>query len=154
MRNELEKDIKRLQKEVATLKEENLRLNREKNEISQEYMDFKIRSDDIVTKLRGIELYDPLLIPGNISLTRCIATTVGKLAAASLAERDKSGDSRGSGAGKLYPPSPSAAANAMNGIRDKLNFGKSSLASSSAAVSYTSAGNPATQPGIVILDDD
>jgi hypothetical protein len=52
-RLELEKEIKRLQDEVASLMNENLQLKRDKADVEQQFIDFKVKSEDTVTKLRG-----------------------------------------------------------------------------------------------------
>jgi predicted nucleic acid-binding Zn-ribbon protein len=52
-RLELEKEIKRLQEEVARLSAENQQLRRDKEDVEQQFIDFKIKNDETVTKLRG-----------------------------------------------------------------------------------------------------
>ena len=52
-RLELEKEIKRLQDEVAVLIRENQQLKRDKEDVEQQFMDFRTKNEDIVVKLRG-----------------------------------------------------------------------------------------------------
>jgi predicted nucleic acid-binding Zn-ribbon protein len=52
-RLELEKEIKRLQEEVVRLSAENQQLRRDKEDVEQQFIDFKIKNDETVTKLRG-----------------------------------------------------------------------------------------------------
>jgi hypothetical protein len=52
-RLELEKEIKRLQDEVTNLMSENMQLKRDKEDVEQQFMDFRIKSEETITKLRG-----------------------------------------------------------------------------------------------------
>ena len=52
-RLELEKEIQRLQEEVSHLVSENLQLKRDKEDVEQQFIDFKTKNDETVTKLRG-----------------------------------------------------------------------------------------------------
>mmetsp|Transcript_3408 Transcript_3408/g.5647 ORF Transcript_3408/g.5647 Transcript_3408/m.5647 type:complete len:607 (+) Transcript_3408:31-1851(+) len=78
IRMELEKEIKRLQTEVSTLQNENTQLRTDKEEVEQQLIKYKVKSDEIITKLRG------------------------EIAAIKI--HNKSAADRGAGAGKLYPP--------------------------------------------------
>ncbi len=53
MRNELEKEVKRLQDEIQSLKNENKQLKEDKEDVERQFIDFKLKHDSIVTKLRG-----------------------------------------------------------------------------------------------------
>jgi ABC-type phosphate transport system auxiliary subunit len=53
MRNELEKEVKRLQGEISSLKTENKQLYEDKQDVERQFIEFKIKHDHIVTKLRG-----------------------------------------------------------------------------------------------------
>ena len=53
MRSELEKEVKRLQDEVASLKNENRQLKADKEDVERQFIEFKVKHDNIVTKLRG-----------------------------------------------------------------------------------------------------
>jgi hypothetical protein len=53
MRNEFEKEVKRLQDEILHLKQENKHLKADKEVIEQQFIDFKIKHETIVTRLRG-----------------------------------------------------------------------------------------------------
>jgi hypothetical protein len=53
MRNEFEKEVKRLQDEILHLKQENKHLKADKEHIEQQFVDFKIKHETIVTRLRG-----------------------------------------------------------------------------------------------------
>ena len=52
-RLELEREIKRLQDEVAHLVSENLQLKRDKEDVEQQFIEFRVKSEDTITKLRG-----------------------------------------------------------------------------------------------------
>lgn len=54
MRNELEKEIKRLQDEIVGLKGENKQLKADKEDTEKQLMDLKAKTDETVTKLRGV----------------------------------------------------------------------------------------------------
>lgn len=54
IRLELEKEIKRLQDEVATLRAENKQLQIDKMAAEQQLLHNKQKSDDIISQLRGI----------------------------------------------------------------------------------------------------
>lgn len=54
VRNELEKEIKKLQDEISALKVENKQLKLDKEDVEKQFIDFKAKSDDTVTKLRGM----------------------------------------------------------------------------------------------------
>lgn len=58
-RLELEKEIKRLQDEVASLINENLQLKRDKEDVEQQFMDYRVKTEDTITKLRGISEHPP-----------------------------------------------------------------------------------------------
>jgi hypothetical protein len=60
-RLELEREIKRLQDEVAHLVSENLQLKRDKEDVEQQFIDFRVKSEDTITKLRGIP-HPPLIL--------------------------------------------------------------------------------------------
>ncbi len=102
IRNELEREIKKLQLEVQALRAENSQIRGEKEDIARQFLDHKIKTEDIVTKLRG----------------RLAAVSLGK------GEKQASGKmaDRGKGAGKLYSPSPQSAQQARQQVRDRLNF--------------------------------
>jgi len=89
---ELEREIKRLQDEVAALSSENRQLKRDKEDVEQQFMDFRTKNEDIVVKLRG------------------------KIASYTLANPEALPSDRGAGAGKMYAPAHSAvkSANALN----------------------------------------
>ena len=53
MRSELEKEVKRLQDEVSALKNENRQLKADKEDVERQFIEFKVKHDNIVTKLRG-----------------------------------------------------------------------------------------------------
>ena len=56
IRTELEKDIKHLQDEVIELKRTNEVLKSDKLNAEQQLVEQKIKSDDIIVKLRGTKL--------------------------------------------------------------------------------------------------
>lgn len=53
VRIELEKDIKLLQEELAALKHENRQLRSDKEDVERQFIEYKIKSEDSITKLRG-----------------------------------------------------------------------------------------------------
>lgn len=53
MRIELEKEIKKLQDEISSLRNENKQLRGDKEDVERQFIEFKIKSEDQVTKLRG-----------------------------------------------------------------------------------------------------
>ncbi len=54
IRIELEKDIKTLQDEVSALKAENKQLRADKEDVEQQFIEYKVSNEKRVTKLRGI----------------------------------------------------------------------------------------------------
>lgn len=81
VRSELEKEIKKLQDEITSLRAQNKQLQADKEDVERQFIEFKIKSEDLVTKLRG------------------------KIAALALAQQKGSID----GTGKLYPGPPPTA---------------------------------------------
>lgn len=60
VRLELEKDIQRLESDLKTLREENEQLQSDKRLVEQQFMDYRVKSEEKITKLRGktdISLY-------------------------------------------------------------------------------------------------
>lgn len=53
VRIELEKDIKLLQEEVAALKHENRQLRSDKEDVERQFIEYKVKSEEAITKLRG-----------------------------------------------------------------------------------------------------
>eukprot|EP00981_Chlorochromonas_danica_P000730 scaffold156_cov173-Ochromonas_danica.AAC.18 len=76
-RIELEKELKKLQDEIAILKTENKQLISDKEDVERQFIEYKIKNEDLVTKLRG------------------------KIAAMSLAQQQRPVE----GHGKIYPQS-------------------------------------------------
>eukprot|EP01032_Pedospumella_encystans_P012611 gene12611-14580_t len=99
-RLELEKEIKRLQDEVAALARENQQLKRDKEDVEQQFMDFRTKNEDIVVKLRG------------------------KIAAITLANQEGLPADRGAGAGKMYAP-PHQSIKQMNANQLNLSSSRS-----------------------------
>ena len=52
-RLELEREIKRLQDEVASLLSENLQLKQDKEDVEQQFIEFRTKSEKTITDLRG-----------------------------------------------------------------------------------------------------
>ena len=53
VRVELEKDVQRLQEEINALKADNRQLLADKQDLEKQLLEFKVKHDDIVVKLRG-----------------------------------------------------------------------------------------------------
>lgn len=75
-RTELEKEIKRLRDEIGSLKSENRQLKLDKEDVERQFIEYKIKSEENITKLRG------------------------KVAKLALNQRTSGVD----GTGKMYPP--------------------------------------------------
>lgn len=105
-RLELEKEIKRLQDEVTNLMSENMQLKRDKEDVEQQFMDFRIKSEETITKLRGTHaqcihcLYVHKL---NLPWFPCCNPITGKIASMTI-NGDGFHPDRGAGAGRLYGP--------------------------------------------------
>ncbi|KAJ1437484.1 hypothetical protein B484DRAFT_392729 [Ochromonadaceae sp. CCMP2298] len=80
-RLEMEREIKRLQTEMVALRSENVQLRTDKEDVEQQLVEYRVKSEETITKLRG------------------------KIASVAIHSGVGAAD-RGSGAGKLYPPSP------------------------------------------------
>jgi hypothetical protein len=71
-RLELEREIKRLQDEVTHLVSENIQLKRDKEDVEQQFIDFRVKSEDTITKLRGNDGSAPHCFPTSLlTKTRC-----------------------------------------------------------------------------------
>jgi hypothetical protein len=77
-RLELEREIKRLQTEMVALRTENVQLRTDKEDVEQQLVEYRIKSEDTITKLRG-KIASVVINSGGVA-------------------------DRGSGAGKMYPP--------------------------------------------------